>query len=117
MRMKEPVRQTKLKRSTLMQQVTEAILDLIAERALRDGDALPSANELSALFEVSRPVVREALAGLAALGLVNRQQGRETTLSTPDSEHLGRLLGFRIASAEVDDEAVQQFREIAVSYT
>lgn len=103
---------SRVERSSLTKRVTEAMLELISERKLGDGDPRPSTTELAATFEVSLSVVREALAGLAALGLVDRQQGRETLLSTPDSRHLGRLLGFRISNAAVDDEAVQQFREI-----
>lgn len=102
----------RIKRSSLTEQATEAIIDFIAEHRLSDGDSLPGTAELAERFEVSVPVIREAIAGLSTIGLVRRSQGRETTVSTPDSTHLSRILGLRIANANVDDDSIQQFREI-----
>ncbi|WP_431075549.1 FadR/GntR family transcriptional regulator [Microbacterium phyllosphaerae] len=101
-----------LKRTSLTDQATEAIIELIAERNLRAGDRLPASGELATMLDVSVPVVREAVAGLAAIGLLERQQGRETTIATPDSSHLSRLFSLRVLGAEIDDEELQQFREI-----
>ncbi len=42
---------------------------------LGEGDALPSENELSALFRMSRPVVREALERLRQEGLIELRRG------------------------------------------
>ena len=102
----------KMQRSSLTEQATEAIIELIEERQLRDGDSLPPVAEMAALFEVSVPVVREATAGLAVIGMLKRQQGRESVVSTPNSSHLGRILALRISSEQIDDESIQQFREI-----
>ncbi|HXG71239.1 MAG TPA: FCD domain-containing protein [Gemmatimonadaceae bacterium] len=101
-----------LKRTSLTDQVTEAIIELISERSLKPGDRLPASGELAKMLDVSVPVVREAVAGLAAIGLVERQQGRESTIATPNSSHLGRLFSLRVIGSAVDDEQVQQFREI-----
>ncbi|MDR1236630.1 MAG: FadR family transcriptional regulator [Propionibacteriaceae bacterium] len=101
-----------IKRNPLGEQVTDAIIELIAEQNLRAGDRLPSSNDLSDLLGVSVPVVREAMAGLAAIGLLERHQGRESTVATPNSSHLSRLLSLRVVGSSVDDEQLQQFREI-----
>lgn len=101
-----------LQRSTLTEQVIEAILDYIAENELRDGAALPPTNTMASMFDVSVPVVREAISGLAAIGLIKRQQGRESVMSTPDAGHLERLLRFRVANAAVDDRSIHEYREI-----
>ncbi len=101
-----------LKRNSLAEQASEAIVDYIGERRLRDGDTLPPTSELAEMLDVSVPVVREALAGLAAIGLLKRQQGRESTVSVPDSSHLARLLTLRVTGTEIGDERLQQFREI-----
>jgi DNA-binding FadR family transcriptional regulator len=101
-----------IKRNPLGEQVTDAIIELIGERNLRAGDRLPSSNDLSDLLGVSVPVVREAMAGLAAIGLLERHQGRESTVATPNSSHLSRLLSLRVVGSSVDDEQLQQFREI-----
>jgi DNA-binding FadR family transcriptional regulator len=101
-----------IKRTSLAEQVTDAIIELIGERGLRAGDRLPGSNELAEMLVVSVPVVREAIAGLAAIGLLQRHQGREATVATPDSSHLSRLFSLRILGSEVDDSQLQDFREI-----
>ncbi|WP_431075539.1 FadR/GntR family transcriptional regulator [Microbacterium phyllosphaerae] len=101
-----------LRRSSLTEQAAEAIVELIDGRRLRDGDALPPTSELAEMLDVSVPVIREAIAGLAAIGLLKRQQGRETTVSVPGSSHLAQLLSLRVAGVEIEDERLQQFREI-----
>jgi len=109
---KENARPWAIQRASLTDQVADAITDLIRRRSLADGDALPSASELASMLNVSIPVIREALAGLSTIGLVKRQQGKESVVSTPGASHLGSVLGFRIANANVDDRAIQDFREI-----
>lgn len=99
-------------RTTLAKQVSDAIIDLIDDSGLREGDALPGTAELAERFNVSIPVVREAIAGLAAIGVLKRQQGRESVVSTPEAGHLSRLLKFRIAHAKVDVASIQQYREV-----
>jgi GntR family transcriptional regulator, transcriptional repressor for pyruvate dehydrogenase complex len=99
-------------RTSLQDQVTEALVELIQERNLRAGDQLPGTAELAEMLNVSLPVVREAIAGLAAIGLLERHQGRETTVATPNASHLSRLFSLRIIGSAVDDEKLQQFREI-----
>ncbi len=101
-----------MKRAPLTDQVTDALLAMISARGLSEGDSLPPVGEIAQKFEVSIPVVRESIAGLAALGLLRRQQGRETLVATPDAWHLRRMMGLRIAQAQIDDESIQQFREI-----
>ena len=99
-------------RMTLSKQVSDAIIDLIDETGLREGDALPGTAELAERFKVSIPVVREAIAGLAAIGVLSRKQGKESVVSSPEADHLSRLLKFRIASAQVDVASIQQYREV-----
>lgn len=54
----------------------EELLQLMEEQDLRPGDPMPSTAEISERFGVSRPVVREALSGLAALGAIEIINGR-----------------------------------------
>jgi GntR family transcriptional repressor for pyruvate dehydrogenase complex len=60
----------------LSDRVAETILDVILEQGLRPGDQLPSERELGEQFGVSRTVVREAVRGLAARGVVETHAGR-----------------------------------------
>lgn len=63
-------------RSSPTQQVREQLLAAIEAGEYKPGDALPSERSLCALFDVSRVSVREAIAGLIAMGVVKSQQGR-----------------------------------------
>ena len=62
--------------STIPDGIASEIQRQIAAGALKDGDRLPSVETLAADFGVSRTSIREALRGLAALGIVTIQHGR-----------------------------------------
>jgi GntR family transcriptional repressor for pyruvate dehydrogenase complex len=54
------------------------ILEQILASTFKEGDRLPTEHEISASFNVSRPVVREALSRLQADGLVYSRRGAGT---------------------------------------
>lgn len=58
------------------QQVQSQLLSAITSGHYEPGSLLPSERELCEMFGVSRVSVREALAGLAATGLIEIQQGK-----------------------------------------
>ena len=58
------------------------ILEQILAGSFREGDRLPTEHEISSAFEVSRPVVREALIRLQADGLVYARRGAGTFVRT-----------------------------------
>lgn len=62
-----------LQRNTLSQQVLEHIIGLLMDGHLKPGDKLPSELTLMSEFDVSRPVLREALSSLETLGIVKRR--------------------------------------------
>ncbi|WP_207459046.1 FadR/GntR family transcriptional regulator [Azospirillum sp. SYSU D00513] len=66
------------KRERLADQLYGQILEQIVSGTLNEGDRLPTEKDLSQLFGVSRPVVREALMRLHADGLILSQQGAGT---------------------------------------
>jgi DNA-binding FadR family transcriptional regulator len=63
---------------TLATQITRQLILGILRGDFQPGADLPSEDRLSQEFGVSRPVVREAVKHLAALGLVESRQGRQT---------------------------------------
>jgi DNA-binding FadR family transcriptional regulator len=65
-----------VKRSRFADQAYTYLFQKIVTGAYREGDKLPSENEMSMMFGVSRPVVREALERLRAEGLVASRRGR-----------------------------------------
>ena len=63
------------KADKLANQLYEQILDWILSGMLTEGDKLPSENELCKSFEVSRPIVREAMLKLQNDALVLTKKG------------------------------------------
>ena len=65
-----------ISRRTVAEGVREALLDNIRNGALPPGSQLPSERVLCEQFVVARTSVREAIQGLASLGLVERRGNR-----------------------------------------
>lgn len=63
----------------------EAIQELIRERGLKAGDALPAQRQLADHLGVSRPSLREALSILETLGLISVEAGRGVYVTDPAS--------------------------------
>ena len=63
------------KRETLTGQLVKAVADRITSGHYKRGERLPTEQDMIAEFNVSRTVVREAIANLKAKGLVHTQQG------------------------------------------
>ena len=72
-------------KQTMVAQVRQAILDLIAERGLDAGDKLDTESALSERFGVSRPTIREALKSLEQEGVLNAVQGQGRFISSMGS--------------------------------
>ncbi len=66
------------RRMRLPDQLYEQILRQIIDGNMVEGQRLPTEHQLSQLFQVSRPIVREALFRLQADGLVEAVQGSGT---------------------------------------
>lgn len=62
-------------------QVQYGVLNLIAERKLKEGDRLPVEKDLASQFGVSVVTVRSAMKNLEDRGILTRQQGRGTVLN------------------------------------
>lgn len=71
--------------SRTMEAICHQIEALILEGVLRGGDRLPSERELATAMEVSRPVLRQAMAKLENDGLIVRQQG--------DGSYVAKVIG------------------------
>jgi GntR family transcriptional repressor for pyruvate dehydrogenase complex len=100
-------------RQRLTDVVTRYVIDRVSERVYRPGDTLPAEAELARQLNVSKPVVREALGRLAALGIVQVQQGKATTVQGLTSEPLDQF--FRLAVRASDHglrEAIELRRAV-----
>ncbi|MDO9415603.1 FadR/GntR family transcriptional regulator [Pararhizobium sp.] len=68
----------RIRHSRTADEVVHQIELLVLDGVLRDGDRLPGERELSKSFDVSRPILREALKELEARGLVVSNHGGGT---------------------------------------
>ena len=71
-------------RRSSVDKVVERIRDVITEQKLIAGERLPGELELVEQLQVSRQVLREALARLQGLGLIEIQRGNGTFVATRD---------------------------------
>lgn len=69
---------SRIEHSRTADEVVLQIESLILEGVLRAGDRLPGERELSRQFDVSRPILRDALKALEGRGLIATRQGGGT---------------------------------------
>ncbi len=80
--------------------VIERLSSAILDGRLKPGDALPSEGQIATTFGVSKPIAREALRELAAMGVVQVQQGKVSRVRAIDSGPLSRFYRFAMARTE-----------------
>ncbi|MCC6944256.1 MAG: FadR family transcriptional regulator [Thermomicrobiales bacterium] len=81
------------RKQRLSSQVAMSLCTYIVERRLEVGERLPGERELAQTYEVSRHVLREAIAQLQWLGIVDVSQGRGTIVSKrPTANEVGHLV-------------------------
>lgn len=90
----------KVERGRLVDRVLDRLSQAILSGDLQPGDALASESDLAAAFDVSKPVVREALRQLGAMGVLQSAQGRATTVQRLTPEPLERFHRFAVRSTD-----------------
>jgi len=90
--------------------VIAALTAHIRANGLMPGDSLPSEAALAAEFAVSRPVVREALRALAAMGVVELGAGRRARVARPDAEPLGLLIEHGVHIEQISIQQIYDAR-------
>jgi GntR family transcriptional repressor for pyruvate dehydrogenase complex len=80
----------KVKTQTLYEQVEEQIRNMILNGAYRKGDLLPSEKDLMDMTGVSRITVREAIRGLAEVGIIETRKGKGSIVLIDGNELLAR---------------------------
>lgn len=89
-------------RTTLSDQVAQAIIKEIDERRLRPGDEIPAEGELGERYGVNRLVVREAVRTLVAREILVSSQGKRARVSTPSPAVFAQILGFRLSQQSME---------------
>jgi DNA-binding FadR family transcriptional regulator len=72
-----------VEKQTLAKVVMQRLVEYIQGGSLRPGDVLPSQHELARQLSVSRPVLREAMQGLASVGLIEIRPGSGCYVGDP----------------------------------
>jgi GntR family transcriptional repressor for pyruvate dehydrogenase complex len=102
----------KIKKKTLVAEVTEKIRDYILSNDIQPDDKLPGEMELASMLGISRPVVREALGRLQYIGLIESRKNKGITIKKLNP---GRLLGEHmpfIANDQACHDDLTEFRRI-----
>src|SRR5690242_16358444 len=99
-----------LRSKSAAERVVTHVIDLIRSGNLKAGDRLPPEAELARAFQVSRPVIREALRGLAILGVVETRQGGRCFVTDLTVARLMAPLQFVISLDEASVESLHQAR-------
>jgi GntR family transcriptional regulator, transcriptional repressor for pyruvate dehydrogenase complex len=95
----------------LGQVVIERLSEAILDGRLKPGDPLPSEGQIAAACGISKQIAREAIRDLAAMGVIQIQQGKVARVRSLDAEPLGRFFRFAVrASKEGLAEAVEMRR-------
>jgi len=99
--------------ATLASRVVRQMETMISQGSLGDGSRLPPERDLAAQFGVSRTVIREAVAALAARGLLEVQAGSGTVVRVPRVEAIARMVSLSLSISHAKEGGVEQVRETA----
>lgn len=98
-------------RQTTADLVVERIAGVIQSRKLAAGQRLPGEHELVEQLKVSRPILREALARLQSMGLVDIQRGRGTFVGSASSlANCVRLLRSAVMISPLELQSYAELR-------
>lgn len=89
-----------LARSTVVDQLTDSLIDAVVAGRFAVDEPLPPERELAEQLEVNRATLRQAVGRLEQIGLVTRRQGSGTVVRDPSQLTAPEVVG-RMAAAGV----------------
>lgn len=101
---------TPLLRQSAAERVVTQLIDQVRSGNLKAGDRLPTEAEIARAFQVSRPIVREALRGLAILGVVETRQGGRCFVTDLTVTRLMAPLQFVVTLDEASVDSLHHAR-------
>ncbi|WP_163145194.1 FadR/GntR family transcriptional regulator [Bacillus sp. 22-7] len=96
-----------IKKKKLFEEIISAIEEYIQAEGIAPGEKLPSENELSSLFQVSKTAVREAMSVLQANGIIEKRSGAGIFLK----DLMGETIGFRVSNNLLNKKEIQEILE------
>lgn len=104
-----------LERLPVGEMVARRILDMVKSGSLQPGDQLPTERDLAQSLNVSRPSVREAIRGLAILGVVRTVQGGGAYISDLDADALLGPIQFFLSLQDLNVTELYDARSLIES--
>lgn len=92
--------------------VATRIIEMVTSHALNPGDQLPPERELAELLNVSRSSVREAIRGLAILGVITSRQGGGAYISRLDGDALLGPIRFFLSLEDMNIRELYDARSL-----
>lgn len=102
---------TQIEKVSVAGKVYENMLEMVADGTWPEGTKIPSENELSELFGVSRNTVRQAIQKMNALGILEAKQGRGTFVKKIDTSFCLNSLIPIVYLGVQDREAILEFEK------
>ena len=99
-------------RASVAEMVARRILDMVTARSLKPGDQLPPERDMAESLGVSRPSVREAIRGLAILGVVQSRQGGGAYITKLDGDALLGPIQFFLSLEDVNIRELYDARSL-----
>ena len=89
-----------IRRETMSAEIARRLVDYLLSGAVAPGSRLPSERQLAEAFGVGRSAVREALAALSLIGLIEIRHGDGTYLKRADSPLLPQVVEWGLLLGE-----------------
>ena len=89
-----------IRREPLAAEVARRLVDYLLSGGVEPGGRMPSERQLAEAFGVGRSAVREAIAALTLIGLIEVRHGDGTYLKRPDSPLLPQVVEWGLLLGE-----------------
>lgn len=109
---------TPIRREPLAAEVARRLVDYLLSGGIEPGERMPSERQLAEAFGVGRSAVREAIAALNLIGLIEVRHGDGTYLKRPDSPLLPQVVEWGLLLGEqrtIDLVEARQLIEVDIA--
>ena len=100
-----------IERKKVSDEVFEQMKKMIANQVWKEGEKIPSQNELQKMLNVSRVSVREALKKLESYGIIVTQQGKGSFVRKFEEVDLFRGNALELYQNSADSKTIRDFME------
>jgi GntR family transcriptional regulator, transcriptional repressor for pyruvate dehydrogenase complex len=107
-----------IRREPLAAEVARRLVDYLLSGGIEPGGRMPSERQLAEAFGVGRSAVREAIAALTLIGLIEVRHGNGTYLKRPDSPLLPQVVEWGLLLGEqrtIDLVEARQLIEVDIA--